>query len=94
MAQLGVRDYYSPHGSYSYMPAAFALADFAISASITSENLSLALIEASSMGLPVITTRLGAAGEVILSPPEVASDERTGLVRATWQRLCFGSSHA
>jgi glycosyltransferase involved in cell wall biosynthesis len=78
MAQLGVCDLIRFAGATSDMPAVYALADFSLSSSLHSENLSLALIEASAMGLPVIATRLGAAGEVIAAPPTVAPEERTG----------------
>ncbi len=78
MERLNVRDHIRITGPTHDMPAAYALADFAVSASLYSENLSLSLIEASAMGLPVIATHLGAAGEVILAQPAAAAEERTG----------------
>lgn len=60
------------------MPTAYALADFAILASTMSENIGLTRMEASAMGLPLITTNIGGAAEVVLAPPNVSADKRTG----------------
>lgn len=65
-------------GHVEDMPAAFALADVAIIASIEPEAFGRTSIEAQRMGCPVIATRLGAPPETVLSMPEVASADRTG----------------
>ncbi|HEX2255228.1 MAG TPA: glycosyltransferase family 4 protein [Afifellaceae bacterium] len=60
------------------VPAALALADVAVQPSLVPEAFGRGAVEAQAMGLPTIVTALGAAPEVVLAPPGVASAERTG----------------
>ncbi|SDT88208.1 glycosyltransferase family 4 protein [Stappia sp. ES.058] len=60
------------------VPAALALADLAVVASIEPEAFGRAAVEAQAARVPVIATDLGAAPETVLTPPEVAEDRRTG----------------
>lgn len=60
------------------VPAALALADLAVVASIEPEAFGRAAVEAQAARVPVIATDLGAAPETVLAPPDVAEDERTG----------------
>jgi glycosyltransferase involved in cell wall biosynthesis len=59
-------------------PAAFALSDVAIVASIEAEAFGRTAIEAAAMGVPVVAAALGATEETVLAPPRVAADGRTG----------------
>jgi glycosyltransferase involved in cell wall biosynthesis len=60
------------------VPAALALADLAVVASIEPEAFGRAAVEAQAARVPVIATDLGAAPETVLAPPDVAEDARTG----------------
>lgn len=60
------------------VPAALALADLAVVASIEPEAFGRAAVEAQAARVPVIATDLGAAPETVLTPPDVTDDERTG----------------
>jgi glycosyltransferase involved in cell wall biosynthesis len=59
-------------------PAAFAIADVAVIASIEPEAFGRTAVEAAAMGIPVVATALGATDETVLAPPAVESAERTG----------------
>ena len=59
-------------------PAALALADVAVIASIQPEAFGRTAIEASAMGVPVVATALGATTETVLAPPHCAEGDRTG----------------
>jgi glycosyltransferase involved in cell wall biosynthesis len=59
-------------------PAAYALADVVVMASIEPEGFGRTAVEAAAMGLPVVATRLGATPETVLAPPAVGDADRTG----------------
>jgi glycosyltransferase involved in cell wall biosynthesis len=65
-------------GHVSDMPAAFAIANVTVIASIEPEAFGRTSIEAQRMGCPVIATRIGAPPETVLAPPEIAPCDRTG----------------
>jgi len=65
-------------GHCADVPAALALADLAIVASIEPEAFGRAAVEAQAASVPVIVSDLGAVPETVLAPPEAAENERTG----------------
>lgn len=60
------------------VPAALAIADVSVVASTLPEAFGRAAVESQALGVPVVVTRLGAAPETVLAPPEVAEGARTG----------------
>ncbi|MCB1508684.1 MAG: glycosyltransferase family 4 protein [Hyphomicrobiaceae bacterium] len=76
--RLGVGDQVLRVGHCADVPAAFALADVAIVASIEPEAFGRAAVEAQASGTPVVVSDLGAVPETVLAPPEVREEERTG----------------
>jgi len=60
-------------------PAAYAAASVVVSASTQLEGLQRSILEAQAMGRPVVTSDLGAGGDVVLAPPAVPEDRMTGL---------------
>jgi glycosyltransferase involved in cell wall biosynthesis len=59
-------------------PAALALADVAVIASIEPEAFGRTAIEAAAMGVPAVATALGATVETVLAPPRCSPAKRTG----------------
>jgi len=74
----GVEDQVKIVGHCADVPAALALADVSIVASIEPEAFGRAAVEAQAAGVPVIVSDLGAVPETVLAPPEVPDSERTG----------------
>ena len=70
------------------VPAAFALADAAVVASVEPEAFGRAAVEAQAAGVPVVVTDIGATTETVLAPPQASETERTG-----W-RVPPGNPHA
>ena len=66
-------------GPMDDLPAAFAAATVAVSAATQPEGMQRAILEAQSMGCPVVVSDLGAGPEVVLAPPAVPEDRMTGL---------------
>ena len=60
------------------VPAALALSDVSVVASTLPEAFGRAAVEAQALGVPVVVTRLGAASETVLAPPEADERTRTG----------------
>ncbi|PCJ82983.1 MAG: glycosyl transferase [Hyphomicrobiales bacterium] len=65
-------------GHCADVPAALALANCAVVASIRQESFGRAAVEAEAFGVPVIVTDHGAAAETVLGPPQVDENQRTG----------------
>ncbi|GGB38867.1 glycosyl transferase [Roseibium aquae] len=65
-------------GHCADVPAALALSDLAVVASIEPEAFGRAAVEAQAAGVPVVVTDLGAVPETVLAPPEVDDGARTG----------------
>jgi len=65
-------------GHVDDVPAALALADLAIVASIEPEAFGRVATEAQAMGCPVIATDIGAPPETVASPPKFGPDAATG----------------
>lgn len=65
-------------GHCADVPAAMALADISVVASIEAEAFGRAAVEAQAAGVPVIVSDLGAVPETVLTPPLVAANNRTG----------------
>lgn len=65
-------------GHCSDVPAALALADLSVVASIEAEAFGRAAVEAQASGVPVIVSNIGAVPETVLVPPVVPEEERTG----------------
>ncbi len=62
------------------MPAAYAAADVVMVTAIEPPLLGRAVAEAQAMGRPVVTSRVGALPEHVVTPPEMPEDIRTGWV--------------
>lgn len=65
-------------GHCSDVPAALAIADASVVASIEAEAFGRAAVEAQAAGVPVIVSNIGAVPETVLVPPVVQDEERTG----------------
>lgn len=78
IADLGLHDSVRMVGHCADVPAALALADLAVVASVEPEAFGRAAVEAQAAGVPVIVSNLGAVPETVLGPPEVADGLRTG----------------
>lgn len=60
------------------VPAAMAVADAVVVASVEPEAFGRAAVEAQAAGKPLVVSNLGAVTETVAAPPEVGEDERTG----------------
>ena len=65
-------------GHCSDVPAALALADLSVVASVEAEAFGRAAVEAQAAGVPVVVSNIGAVPETVLVPPVVPEEERTG----------------
>ncbi|MGE0023178.1 MAG: glycosyltransferase family 4 protein [Hyphomicrobium sp.] len=65
-------------GHVDDIPAALAVADLAVVASIEPEAFGRVATEAQAMGCPVIATDIGAPPETVAAPPAVPPGEATG----------------
>ncbi len=65
-------------GHCSDVPAALAMADAAVVASIEAEAFGRAAVESQAAGVPTIVSNIGAVPETVLVPPFVKDEERTG----------------
>ena len=65
-------------GHAADVPAALSLSDVAVIASTEAEAFGRFAVEAQAMGVPVVATLLGAAGETVLALPYAKEAERTG----------------
>ncbi|TYC53702.1 glycosyltransferase family 4 protein [Rhodobacterales bacterium] len=78
IADLGLQENVRLVGHCADVPAALALADISVVASIEPEAFGRAAVEAQAASVPVIVSNLGAVPETVLGPPEVGEDMRTG----------------
>lgn len=78
IARLGLSQSVHLVGNVVDMPAAFAISDVVIIASIEPEAFGRTSAEAQSMGVPVIATRLGAPQDTVKAEPGVDASETTG----------------
>lgn len=74
----GLQDQIKLVGHCADVPAAMALADVAVVASVEPEAFGRAAVEAQAAKVPVIVSDLGAVPETVLAPPEVSDAARTG----------------
>ncbi|MCV0428167.1 MAG: glycosyltransferase family 4 protein [Roseibium sp.] len=65
-------------GHCSDVPAALALADLSVIASVEPEAFGRAAVEAQAASVPVIVSDHGAVPETVLAPPEASEEARTG----------------
>ncbi|MTI07397.1 glycosyltransferase [Roseibium denhamense] len=65
-------------GHCSDVPAALALSDISVVASVEPEAFGRAAVEAQAARVPVIVSDLGAVPETVLAPPDTDEQERTG----------------
>lgn len=65
-------------GHVDDIPAALAISDLAIVASVEPEAFGRVATEAQVMGCPVIATDIGAPPETVAAPPKVDPDQSTG----------------
>jgi glycosyltransferase involved in cell wall biosynthesis len=62
------------------MPAAYALADIAVSAVLQPGGPQRAMLEAQAMAKPVVVSDAGGRDEIVLSPPYSSEDRASGLL--------------
>ncbi len=65
-------------GHCADVPAALALADISVVASVEPEAFGRAAVEAQAADVPVVVSDLGAVPETVLAPPEYPDEDRTG----------------
>jgi glycosyltransferase involved in cell wall biosynthesis len=78
IANAGLAGIVRRTGHCADMPAALRAAAVVVVASIEPEAFGRVAAEAQAMGAPVVVTDLGASPQVVLAPPEVAGEARTG----------------
>lgn len=78
--QSELADYVRIVGHCRDMPAAYALADIAVSTVLPPGGPQRAMLEAQAMGTPVVVSDAGGRDEIVLSPPHVAEDRASGLL--------------
>ncbi len=90
--RLGLREHVEFLGERSDVPALLSRAGFFVSSSRT-EGVSLTLLEAAAVGLPIVTTAVGGSPEVVeegrtgfLVPPEQSSALAEGMIRMCGSR--------
>jgi glycosyltransferase involved in cell wall biosynthesis len=76
----GVENMFRLVGHCRDMPAAFATADVVAIPAIQSPMLGRVAMQGQAMGRPVITTDVGVLPELVVTPPEMSEDVRTGWV--------------
>jgi len=62
------------------MPAAYALADIAVSTVLAPGGPQRAMLEAQAMSTPVVVSDAGGRDEILLAPPFVSEDRATGFL--------------
>jgi glycosyltransferase involved in cell wall biosynthesis len=67
-------------GHCADMPAAYALAEIAISTVLPPGGPQRAMLEAQAMGTPIVVSDAGGREEVVLAPPFTNEDRATGLM--------------
>lgn len=78
--QSELADYVRIVGHCSDMPAAYALADIAVSTVLTPGGPQRAMLEAQAMGTPVVVSDSGGRDEIVLAPPSAAENRASGLL--------------
>ncbi|WP_415718946.1 glycosyltransferase family 4 protein [Roseibium alexandrii] len=78
IADWNLQDQVRLVGHCADVPAAMALSDLAVVASIEPEAFGRAAVEAQAARVPVIVSDLGAVPETVLAPPDTAEKDRTG----------------
>jgi glycosyltransferase involved in cell wall biosynthesis len=78
--QSELADYVRIVGHCHDMPAAYALADIAVSTVLSPGGPQRAMLEAQAMGTPVVVSDAGGRDEVVLAPPYTAEDRASGLL--------------
>jgi glycosyltransferase involved in cell wall biosynthesis len=78
IADWSLQDQVRLVGHCADVPAAMALAEISVVASIEPEAFGRAAVEAQAARVPVIVSDLGAVPETVLAPPDVPGKDRTG----------------
>jgi len=78
IADWNLQDQVRLVGHCADVPAAMALSDLAVVASIEPEAFGRAAVEAQAARVPVTVSDLGAVPETVLAPPDAAEKDRTG----------------
>lgn len=94
VAELGLANATRFVGHVSDMPAAYAVADVALVASIEPEAFGRTAAEAQALGTPVIATAIGAPQETVLAPPNVDASQSTGRLVAPEDAAALADSIA
>jgi len=77
---LDVDDLFRIAGHSEDMPAAFAAADFVAVPALEPPLLGRVVAQAQAVGRPVVTTDVGMLAELVVAPPRMPEDVRTGWV--------------
>jgi len=78
--QFGLSDVVRIVGHCPDMPAAYALADIAVSTVLPPGGPQRAMLEAQAMGTPAIVSDAGGRAEILLAEPHAAESRATGLI--------------
>jgi glycosyltransferase involved in cell wall biosynthesis len=76
------------------MPAAYAIADFVLVPAVEPTTFDLIAAEAQAMGRPVIASAIGAFPEIVLAPPRVPEESRTGWLVSPFDPIALARSIA
>jgi glycosyltransferase involved in cell wall biosynthesis len=76
----GVDSQFRITGHHADLPAAFALADVVLVPSIEAPVLGSVVAQAQSMGRPVVASNIGVLPELVVVPPNLPEEVRTGWV--------------
>jgi glycosyltransferase involved in cell wall biosynthesis len=89
---LDVDDLFRMAGHCTYMPAAFAAAEFVALPAIEPPFLGRVVAQAQAVGRPVITTGVGVLPEMVVAPPRMPEDVRTGWIAKAGDAADFASA--
>lgn len=78
IAKAGLTGVVRRVGHCADMPAALMAASVLVMPSTEPETFGRVAVEAQAIGTPVVVSNLGAVGETVLAPPDVAAELRTG----------------
>lgn len=81
-------------GACSDMPGAYMAADFVMVPQIDPPSFALTAAEAMAMARPVVAANIGALPEIVLAPPQVGENFRTGWLAEPDDPLSFARAMA
>jgi glycosyltransferase involved in cell wall biosynthesis len=78
IAAQGLGGIFRTAGPCKDMPAAYAAADIVVALTERPKSFDNVAAEAQAMGRPVVASNIGALPEIVMAPPQVQSQDRTG----------------